>query len=213
MCTFTLDESERTKLVYRTRARLTKAGSDLDRMSANDQYLEKGREILAEGTKYLKRLRIGLRKKGDQVLSFRYLLVLEPHEDGRGHLHALIHELALQPITYDRLKAHWHLGFTKFNLVKTEVRSRYVAKYVGKYEVQRVRASFHYGTVEKKPKSARVIAHDLLLKQQQHISSNGNQKENIDPLNNDLPGVPTEGGPSEASSDGTGREKVIGPDP
>jgi hypothetical protein len=168
--TLTLAPEHKLILLYRTRARLTAAGSDLESMSEADQFKEKGKEFFDEADKYFKRVRKGLRQKGDQVLSFRYLLVIERHKSGEPHMHFLCHETsALFPISKRRLEKHWPFGHTDFIIVKNERQCRYVAKYLGKEHNSRVHASLRYGKRVNRAKSVQEIAHDLLEKQSRII--------------------------------------------
>lgn len=92
-------------------------------------------------TLYFKRLRkaTGVR--------LRYLLVAESHKNGLPHFHALIHELAGEPLLYRQLVAEWHLGFSSFKLVEEGYKAaRYVAKYISKASTRtRMRCSLAYG--------------------------------------------------------------------
>jgi hypothetical protein len=193
--TLTISPESRFALLTETRARLDKRGVDLGTLSAEEQFREKSKEIFAEATLYLKRLRKGSVRQSHATLAFRYLLVIEPHESREPHLHILVHEVsALQPVRKERLKEHWALGFTKWKLVESDHQCRYVAKYLGKYNVSRTRASKHYGSISRE-ESVTEIIHNLLCKQQviksteyvnemKQISTQNNliiQNENIDP--------------------------------
>lgn len=99
-----------------------------------------GRLVKATGvlcSQYLKRLR----KAG---ATFRYMMVPELHKDGMIHWHMLYHGEA----TWRSLDTKWDHGFFHAKQVKPEdaVKSiRYVAKYLAKAKLGRVRASLSYG--------------------------------------------------------------------
>lgn len=81
----------------------------------------------------------------------RVCIVAEVHKDGEPHYHALIHEPdGSFPVTSRTLCDQWTLGFAKAKLVDTSEASRsktawYVAKYLAKSCLARVRASIGYG--------------------------------------------------------------------
>src|SRR3546814_836309 len=76
----------------------------------------------------------------------RYLLVVEPHDDGFPHFHILMHEQD-SPVRKALLEEQWRSGFSHWRLVKNEdPRSVYYAcKYLTKSHQTRVRASRRYG--------------------------------------------------------------------
>lgn len=105
-----------------------------------DEFIARHREISKEFTKYWKRVR---KYSG---ASIRYLLVAERHKSGLPHYHALIHEVTeVDRVTHALLTAQWPFGFTRFKLVDTAQHASYVAKYLSKDAVARVRASQRYG--------------------------------------------------------------------
>lgn len=106
-------------------------------------------ECAKELTLYFKRIR----KKLPQS-AVRYLLVREKHKSGLPHWHALIHESGDVPISYRLLSETWEWGFTKFKLMEDERAAFYVAKYLGKSNDGRVRASIRYGRTDLKTASA-----------------------------------------------------------
>lgn len=86
---------------------------------------------------YLKRLR----KAG---ATFRYMMVPELHKDGMVHWHMLYHGAA----TWRSLDTKWDHGFFHAKLIKPEEAAksiRYVAKYLAKAKLGRVRSSIGYG--------------------------------------------------------------------
>jgi hypothetical protein len=180
--TLTLHEQARYLFLAETRARLDKRGVDLAKLTRQEQFEELHHEIGPRVTGYLHRVRKGLRTKGESPVRFRYLLSVEPHQDWIPHYHVLIHEVSpLTPLRKTRLKHHWPHGFSHFKLVTHEAGCHYAAKYLGKFNGGRVRTSLNYGN-KVDAESATRILQDLLLKQQQILSSSiGTQKENIDP--------------------------------
>lgn len=109
-------------------------------------------------TKWLQRIRKGLRTCGETQVSFRYLLVWEEHDSedtaenrrGMPHAHLLIHEQG-QTISKRRVEREWKEGFAKARLVEgvnpAEIHkaAAYVCKYIAKSMLSRVRASAGYG--------------------------------------------------------------------
>lgn len=77
----------------------------------------------------------------------RYLSVVERHEDGFPHCHLLVHETEVAgPLRHAHLTRQWTYGFSNAKLVEnTEIAASYVAKYLAKSPVSRVRASVGYG--------------------------------------------------------------------
>ena len=110
-----------------------------------------------EVTRWLQRIRKGLRTGGEQPVSFRYLLVWEEHKDGFPHAHLLIHERAGQTLTHRRISREWKCGFEKTRLVNTadpqdlHRHAAYVCKYIAKSMLSRVRASEAYGLPQANP--------------------------------------------------------------
>ena len=110
-------------------------------------------------TKWLQRIRKGLRREGEQSVAFRYLLVWEEHDSdetaperrGMPHAHLLIHEQQGQTITKRRIQREWGAGFSTARLVdETDPEdihrgAAYVCKYIAKSMLSRVRASRQYG--------------------------------------------------------------------
>lgn len=76
----------------------------------------------------------------------RYLIVCEAHKSGLPHYHMLLHECSQKtPIRKSSLNDFWRLGFSQWRLAKPEA-CAYVAKYLSKAALARVRASQHYGS-------------------------------------------------------------------
>lgn len=133
-----------------TRARRAKGrkGEDYDTLPFEQRFQLLASSIAPDITKYLKRVR------AQASAPMRYLLVTESHKSGVPHFHLLVHEvLAEYPIRHAVLTGQWPLGFTNFKLVKPELRqdgslyspAPYVAKYLSKSSLARVRASLDYG--------------------------------------------------------------------
>ena len=102
-------------------------------------------------SKWLQRIRKGLRTEGEVSVSFRYLLVWEEHADGFPHAHLLLHEKRGQTVTKRRVQREWQSGFSNCRLVVTHSpddihkSAAYVCKYLTKSMLARVRASTRYG--------------------------------------------------------------------
>lgn len=180
--TLTLHEQARYLFLAQTGTRLNKFGVDLAKLTRQEQFVELHHEIGPQVTAYLHRVRKGLRTRGESPVRFRYLLSVEPHLDWIPHYHVLIHEVSpLTPLRKTRLKDHWQHGFTSFKLVTHEAGCHYAAKYLGKFNGGRVRTSLNYGNEVDAESATQILTNKLLLEQQKLLSSDGNQKENIDP--------------------------------
>ena len=127
---------------WQTHARYS-ALSILERRQAEvdeDSVFQKSVEVIApEITRFLKRVR--------KVAPFRYMLVTEKHQSGLPHFHMLIHEYQ-GAISKRVLDDRWRYGFSQWRLVPPgdERRCGYVAKYLAKSALTRVRASAGYGS-------------------------------------------------------------------
>ena len=77
--TLTLGPQEQSLMGYRARARLSAGGTDFDRLSEEEQFQERHREIGRELTLWLKRVR----KESEAPL--RFILVAEAHKSGLPH--------------------------------------------------------------------------------------------------------------------------------
>lgn len=149
--TLTFAPDERYRVITTVRQRMSAEGGDFDALGPNDQFRELVGELWPYMRNFIKRLRRGT--AGQVALEFRYLVAVEPHKDGFPHFHVLLHEQQLHPgIGRRQLEAEWRdaqtgvkLGHAKFKLVHDVAGARYAAKYLGKYEVDRVKASQHYG--------------------------------------------------------------------
>lgn len=108
-----------------------------------DLFKERARDMGKIATRYFKRLRKG----GAQL---RYLLVTEAHKSGLPHLHLLVHEGSFdEPVRKRVLQEQWP-WFSNFKLVESgDDAAFYVTKYIAKSMLGRVRASQHYGKLER----------------------------------------------------------------
>ncbi len=157
--TLTLSPSSHALMTIRASARLRKGGTDINDLSPADLFLERHAEISRELTLWLKRVR------KMSATKLRFALVAEAHKSGLPHYHVLIHEIA-GPVRYAVLQHCWKIGFSSFKLVKSGDESRaawYVAKYLSKAALARVRASTGYGAASqitplsaKRPPASRI---------------------------------------------------------
>lgn len=100
------------------------------------------RTLSGEVTRYMKRVR----ERAEGPL--RFCLVAEQHKDGYPHFHAVIHEPNGSLVRYREVVEPWHLGFAHAKLVPADEAGAvgaYVAKYLTKSPLGRVRASRGYG--------------------------------------------------------------------
>jgi len=135
-CTFTLNPEYHNLMWYRAVIR----DPAVEGQDGDAQFIARHREITAEITLYIKRLRKQF------AGNLRYLFVAEKHESGLPHYHALIHETDLDRRLLKRMiKGQWHLGFSDAKLAAPE-HATYVAKYLSKDAVARIRASRLYGS-------------------------------------------------------------------
>nr|QJB20797.1 MAG: replication initiator protein [Microvirus sp.] len=110
--------------------------------------VERYRAITAEAgqavTLWLKRLRAVSGAK------LRYLLVTEAHKDGFPHFHLVLHETA-GLVTKRQIENAWRRnGFSHCRVIDRDGKAAYYAcKYLNKSALTRVRASLHYGQLQK----------------------------------------------------------------
>lgn len=114
--------------------------------TGQELFAERAKILGREVTKYLQRVRKGLRTEGESRVAFRYLMAWEPHdsektaEERRGfpHCHLLIHETAGHTVTKRRLQREWQSGISDCKLVDTadpesiHRNAAYVCKYITK---------------------------------------------------------------------------------
>lgn len=119
-----------------------KAGRTWAELSPDEQFQAEHEVICKEITRWLKRVR----KESGAPL--RYLLVAEAHKSGLPHYHILVHEVSpLHTVGERVLRRQWKLGHSKFKLVEGTATAGYVAKYLAKAALARVRASVRYGQI------------------------------------------------------------------
>lgn len=135
--TLTLRSEEHYRVLLRARKIY---GDGFDALDLDEQFGWRCKAFAPEITKYLKRVR----KQSGSAL--RYLLVAEAHKSGLPHFHILVHERNVdEPVRHSCLTGQWPFGFTNFKLVTDPRAGHYVAKYLSKSVLARVRASQRYG--------------------------------------------------------------------
>jgi len=110
---------------------------------------EARRALVRAGGKYVGRWLKRLRKAG---VSVRYMCVPELHKDGALHWHAILH--TPKSARYRDVAGRWSVGFEKLKLIpadRANRATRYVAKYLAKERLGRIRASKSYGLVPVPP--------------------------------------------------------------
>lgn len=138
--TLTLTPEYQAEATYRAMSAV--GGPDVFwELSPQKQFAERHHAVQRQLTLALKRLR-----KEMGAGAFRYLLVCEAHKSGLPHYHMLIHECsATLSVRKSSLNDFWRLGFSQWRLAKPEA-AAYVAKYLSKAALARVRASQRYGS-------------------------------------------------------------------
>lgn len=137
--TLTLSPQAQYEALTRARARARAKGVEFETLHPDEQFRMRHNAITPEITKYLKRVR------AQSGAPLRFMIVTESHRSGLPHYHGVIHELLTQwPVRHRVLDNQWQLGFTKWKLADKDV-SYYVAKYLAKSNLARVRASLDYG--------------------------------------------------------------------
>lgn len=140
--TLTLAPDEQYRFRCQAAIELKRQGVNLDELAPDQVFKEVHKRISREITLYLKRVRF------DSKARLRFICVAEAHKSGLPHYHMLVHEVSRwEPVRYDVLTKHWRLGFSKWKLVDANDprAGSYVAKYLGKSALARVRASVRYG--------------------------------------------------------------------
>jgi hypothetical protein len=140
--TLTLSPENHFLNEVKTRKRLAGAGTKFDDLSEDERFAEATKTTAREITLYLKRIR---KESGSK---FTYLLVTEAHKSGLPHYHMLLHEIDPdKAVRYRTLSHQWTLGFEQWRLLgeQQSTACAYVAKYLSKSKLARVRASLHYG--------------------------------------------------------------------
>ena len=143
--TLTLRPSEQFRIAAQARLRLAKAGADFDTLSPERQFAELNREMTPE----FKRFWMRVRKESKAPI--RYMLVGERHKSGLPHWHYVLHEGSREwPVRAKVLNGQWAArhGYSSVELVAQDDgpdAASYVAKYLAKEALVRVRASQGYG--------------------------------------------------------------------
>lgn len=139
-CTLTLAPAQLVRARFAAESRLAERGHILSEVSEDAMFLATSREVSPELTRWLKRIR---KNSGARL---RYLLVCEAHESGAPHWHLMVHE-KIGRVTKRELEASWRYGLSHFRLIdpNDEDAAFYVAKYLSKSALTRVRASQNYG--------------------------------------------------------------------
>lgn len=138
--TLTLRSEEQFRLAMQAEGRVERGGSRWEELSDSERFRARAAEASRELTLWLKRIR----KESEATL--RYCLVVEAHKSGDPHWHCLVHEVPGGGSVKERtLRQQWKLGFSKFTLIEDEGAAGYVAKYLSKSVLARVRASIDYG--------------------------------------------------------------------
>lgn len=116
------------------------ASGDLDREHKDVIFRKHVAQQSSEITRWLKRLR---KVSGAKL---RYAIVVEAHKSGQPHYHVLVHEvIGSAPLLHRHIGATWNWGFSSATLVKSTSPAWYVAKYLAKSSLARIRASGRYG--------------------------------------------------------------------
>lgn len=143
--TLTVAPARRAIYDMQAETRSTRRGVKWSDMTAAETFRSQHAVISAEITRYLKRVR---ERAGAPL---RFALVCERHKDGYPHFHAVIHETVPGSVRYKDIIDPWLDGFAHAKLVQEDsVRktASYVAKYLSKSSLGRVRASRGYGHIQ-----------------------------------------------------------------
>ena len=153
--TLTLSPDVAHLALSRARARESSQGIDFDLLPEAEKFGLWHAQIAPEITKYLKRIRHHM---GTDAM--RYLFVVEAHESGVPHYHALIHECdPAKPVRKRTLDSQWTLGLIKqWRLVNDIYPAGYVCKYLAKDARARLRASQDYGSSPYRQSSSSLLA-------------------------------------------------------
>lgn len=137
--TLTLSPEAQYKHGLRAAQAAARNGDDFEELEPEAQFRLRHNSISKEVTKYLKRIR----ERSGAVL--RYFLVAEAHKSGLPHYHLMLHEVFIdRPVRKALLERQWREGYASYKLADTATAS-YVAKYLSKSNMARVRASIRYG--------------------------------------------------------------------
>lgn len=137
--TLTLRPASRLWFLNQARQLAATQGDDFEALTDEMKFGRLCRVVGKEVTRYLARLR-------KHSAPFRYLVVYERHKDGLPHLHGLLHETVEGSQTERLLRKQWLAGHSMFKCVDLNPAvAGYVAKYLAKANLARVRASLRYG--------------------------------------------------------------------
>jgi hypothetical protein len=149
--TLTINPATRYAMQLRAETRETADGRNFRHMTPGEKTSAIFWEIGAEVTAWLKRVRSRATKRaklrGQTIPRLRYVLVFEEgSENGREHVHLIVHE-AQGRVLEEELRTAWAgIGFAEAKLTRNaEASGRYAAKYLVKGTQVRIRASLHYG--------------------------------------------------------------------
>lgn len=138
MGSMTLSPYWRSRLELEARAAV--GNSEFASLSAE----QRTAQLAKQGGKYVTLWLKRVREQSGAAL--RFLLTCEPHKDGVPHWHVLLHEVGDKQVRHKVLKRQWTHGFSDFHLVEDGPSAAgYVAKYISKSPLTRVRASVGYG--------------------------------------------------------------------
>lgn len=122
------------------RRRISEQGLDFDALAVDDRFSELHKVLSKEVTRFIKRVRF------NTGAPLRYMEVVEAHKSGLPHYHVLLHEQrAEKPVSKRTLEQAWRAGHSHWRLVRCEAQCAYLAKYIGKDNASRIRASLNYG--------------------------------------------------------------------
>lgn len=133
-----------------------KRGIRFDGLSEGEQFLERCKVLGRQIELYSKKVREAA------TAPVRLVVVTEKHKSGLPHYHALFHETQLGCLSERVLSKRWGLGHTQWRVVHdVERASRYVAKYLSKSLLSRIRASQGYGSLERVATHRTVANHEM----------------------------------------------------
>jgi len=137
MMTLTFHPAVRAQMTLRARASAgEEAWTEASREGRANMLAKEAQKYV---TLWLKRVR------SEAGPGLRILSVTERHKDGFPHCHLLVHEFGTT-VRHATLTRQWVYGFSNAKLVEDTVEgAKYVAKYLAKDPISRVRASVGYG--------------------------------------------------------------------
>ncbi len=125
--------------------RAHRAREIFSRLDAREKFRFRADALAAEASLYVKRLRKGYGRKAP--CRFRFVCVVEPHEDWFPHAHFVVYEHGGAPLQERLFRARWRgRGMARANLVDGPQRvAAYVSKYITKSGASKVWASVLFG--------------------------------------------------------------------